>query len=440
MALAAAGGGEPRPRRRWALAAGGALVLAVAALGWPWVRAGHYLTAARQFLEQGDPAAALDPLQHAEEIQPNRAEVQYLLAVARRRTGQLDRFQAHLARARELGWSPKDLERQEWLAVAQSGGVATVQGRLMELIERGVADDLAEEIYEAVARGHLAACRLRDAWLCLDMWLRWRPDAPQARLMRAALHEEMGEIDPAVADYRTAIEGLPGHGGARLRLGELLVSQDRIGEAREQFLACLAVNPADADALLGAARCARASKEDREAHRLLEEALQGDLPARRRAQVLAELGGLLLDENKVPESIEALTQAVALAPAEGPIHHKLSLALFRAGQAERGESHDRRAQQIRREQERLITIRRLVLDKPRDAGLRCEAAAILIGEGFMDDGLGWLLSALECDPRHRKTHELLADCYAQAGNPQLAARHRLLAAPTPAPALPAKPK
>jgi tetratricopeptide (TPR) repeat protein len=440
MAEAAAPVGVPRPRRRWALAAGIALVLAAAMLCWPWVRVERNLNAARQSLAQGDPAAALDPLQRAEQTRPNRADVQYLLAVAHRRSGRLDRFQAHLFRARELGYPPDDVQRQEWLAVAQSGNVGKVEGRLLKAIECGVADDVAEEIYEAIVRGHLAAFRFRDAWLGLDMWLQWRPDAPQARLMRATLYEEMGEIQSAVEDYRATLARLADNRLARIHLGQLMLGQGQIEEAKEQFLACVAADPDDADALLGAARCARAQQENGKARGFLDAALAGEMPARERAEVLAELGQLLLDEGKVPESVEALSQAVALAHAEGPIHHKLSLALFRAGQAERAEFHGQRAQQIRRKQNRLIVIRRSIMEKPGDADLRCEAGTIMIEEGFVDEGLGWLLSALGCDSGHRKTHQILADYYAQAGNPQLAAHHRLLAASSPGPVQTPKPK
>lgn len=440
MRLAASLNATPRRHPRWVLAAAAILVLAAAAFSLPWIRVAYYLHAARQSLDRSDPAVAVESLERAEQIQPNRADVQYLLAAANRRSGRLDQFEHHLRRARELGCSPEDVQRQEWLAVAQSGNVEKVGDRLQELIDRGVPDDVAEEIYEALVRGHLAAMRFREAWLGLDLWLQWRPEAPQARLMRASLYEEMGEISSAAADYLASVERLPHNRSARIHLGQLMLAQNQIEEAQSQFDACLAVRPDDADALVGAARCARAKQEDGEARGLLDAALALELPVRQRAEVLAELGQLLLDQGKVVESVEALTQAVTLASSEGPIHHKLSLALFRAGQAERAEYHNKRAQQIRRKQGRLITIRRSIMEKPGDADLRCEAGTILIEEGFADDGLGWLLSALGCDSGHRKTHQLLGEYYAQAGNQQLAAQHRLAAASIPAPAQPSKPK
>ncbi len=65
------------------------------------------------------------------------------------------------------------------------------------------------------------------------------------------------------------------------------------------------------------------------------------------------------------------------------------------------------------------------------ADLRCEAGSIFIAQGLRKEGADWLLTALRCDPSHRKTHELLAQYHAEAGNQSLAAHHRLMAAQAP---------
>jgi len=387
---------------------------------------------ARRSLQRGDPAAALEPLQRAEQIQPNRADVQYLLAVANRRVGRLEVFRGHLLRARNLGSGADDVQRQEWLASAQSGNVEEVGGQLQALIDSGVPDDVAEEIYEALIRGHLAAIRFREAWLGLELWIQWRPQAPQARLMRASLYEEMGDLTSAMGDYRAAVEQIPRSTSARIHLAQGLLSQGQIEGAQEQLDACLALNPNDADALAGEARCARARHEDDQARAWMDAALAQDVPGKKRADFLSELGQWQLDDGKAVQAVNTLAQAAALAPAEAPIHHRLASALARAGQPQRAKEHEDRAQQLRGKQDRLITIRRMILDKPGDAELRYEAGTILLGEGFLSDGLAWLSAALVCDPHHRKTHQRLADYYAQAGNPQLAAHHRLLAASVPA--------
>ena len=46
-------------------------------------------------------------------------------------------------------------------------------------------------------------------------------------------------------------------------------------------------------------------------------------------------------------------------------------------------------------------------------------------------GLRWLASALKIDPKHRPTHQVLADHFQQRGNAQAAAFHRKLAEGSP---------
>ena len=64
-----------------------------------------------------------------------------------------------------------------------------------------------------------------------------------------------------------------------------------------------------------------------------------------------------------------------------------------------------------------------------DPAPRLEAGRILLRLGKAPEGLRLLRTALLEDPRHRPTHQALADYYERAGNRERAARHRRLAAP-----------
>ncbi|MCY2992284.1 MAG: tetratricopeptide repeat protein [Planctomycetota bacterium] len=424
-----------RPPRRgwWVLVGVLATCFAAVVWAWPWARTTHCLNVARQALERGDPRAALLPLQEAEHLQPQRAEVQYLRAVALRRAGRFDECRDRLQRAKTLQWPASDIERQEWLAVAQSGDVDAVRDRLLAIIDRGTPDDVAEEIYEALARGYSTAYRLRDAWQCLYMWQQWRPDAPQARLARAYIYEQLDQIPAAVQDYRAALERLPQDRETHLKLAELLLGQGSTEEAETHFRACLA-SPSDvaeavvAAAFLGVARCSLATGHAAEARRCLEAALALHLNAKQQGVVLAEMGRLMLQEGQADEALHNLQQAVQLAPAEISIHRTLAAALTRAGQTQQAKLEYDRAREIEAGLDRVGDIQRALIEKPNDAELRCEAGKILLDQGLAANGVGWLLTALKYDPNHRHSHQLLAEYYATAGNQTLAAHHRLLAA------------
>lgn len=420
-------------RRGGRVLVGCAAVAAVAVVGWvtvPRVAGLHYVGAARQQLACGDFPAAIQSLRKAERVQPHSAEVQYLLAAAYRRADQLDRFAAHLETARELGWPEPQLSHQVWLAAVQSGELAEAEVRLRGMIARGVPDDVAEEVYEALAKGYLRSFRWRDAWICLEAWLGWRPDAPHAHLMRGYLREQGSDWTGAAEEYRAALERLPSLGEARRRLARLLLQQNQVEQAREEFLACLAEDPDDGEALVGLAQCEVRRGDAPAARSAISRALAAQLPAHQRGTVLGEWGRLLLTEGKTDQARTVLQQAVALAPGEPQIHVHLATVLARAGQPEQAAYHQQRAQQIRLEYERVAELGRQLVDRPNDPGPRFQTGEILLRQGLRDEALRWLAGALRCDPHHHPTHALLARFYAERGDEEQAAYHRLQAAQT----------
>ncbi len=409
------------------------LVAGSAFLVWPWWRATGYVIEGRRALRVADFEAALRALESARRVAPHHAEAAYLTAVALRRAGLLDRFEFHLEQAAELGWPKEDLKRQRWLAKAQSGDVPAVKQQLMAVVTEGASDEVAEEVYEAVARGHLITYRIRDAWTCVEMWLQWRPEAPQARIMRACLHEQSGEYGSAAADYRAVLSQVPHHREARRRLAQALAWQSKFEEAAEQFEVCLSKAPDDAEAILGLAKCERRRGNADKARRILEEGLTRNVSAPHRGMMLGELGRLYLAEGKTAEAIDVLTRALAILPGEGAVHHALGTAMARTGETEKARYHHARLREIQADYNRLNLVTQRLIDEPNNADLRYEAGAILIREGLKREGAEWLVTALKCDPSHRKSHELLAEFYAEIGNRQLAAEHRLAAASAPEP-------
>ncbi len=380
----------------------------LATVCWPWLRVSGYLNTARGALRRGDFSGTRQALQKASALQPDRADVQYLLAVCHRRAGRLDRFEEHLRQASRLGSPEDDVQRQRLLAAAQTGHLEAVESPLLEIIQEGAADDAAEEIYEALATGYLATYRLRDAWKCLDSWLQWRPQAPRAHVLRADIYARLGKLPSAADDYRAVLEQFPEDLGTRVKLGQVLVRRDEAEEALEHFGACLAIAPNDPDALLGVAQCERQLGANAEARRHLQTALAGKLTPEQRAAALAQQGQLSLSDGKASEAVDALMQAVQLTPAEVSVHYALTRALAAAGERDLAQYHADRIQHIRAQFERMTEITRRVIDSPHDADLRCEAGSILIEQGLTAEGLGWLLSALKCEPKHDKANRLLA--------------------------------
>lgn len=423
-----------RPGLLWGVLA---LLLTVGAiLGWRWYRTEREVIAVRAELTSGDLAAALARLTSPTANSTESAEWQYLLAVTLRRLGELGRCEIPLRRAEALGWPADDIQRQRWLAQVQSGDVAAAEEPLMKAAQSGASDEATNEIYEAVAQGHLHAARWSEAALCLQMWLAWNPEAPRALVMRGRLHEEQGDDAAAIDDYAAAVRMLPALDEARGLWARALARQEQWEPARREYHAVLARRPDSVEARIGLARCERALGQIREARNRLAPLRERELSSSDRAALLLELGQIYLEEGKVRHATLALEQSLRFQPAKEATHQALARALLAAGRPEEAKRHAAVAQEILVRDDRLRAIRRRLQHWPADADLRCEAGLLLFQQGLYEEGAHWLDTALACDPRHRPSHRALAEFYAETGDQSRAAHHRILAAapwPTPNP-------
>ena len=76
---------------------------------------------------------------------------------------------------------------------------------------------------------------------------------------------------------------------------------------------------------------------------------------------------------------------------------------------------------------RITNLKVKAADYPHDPEPRREIGVLYLGLGEDDQGLRWLSSALEEDPRHGPTHAALADYFERVGKKDEAASHRRLA-------------
>jgi tetratricopeptide (TPR) repeat protein len=67
---------------------------------------------------------------------------------------------------------------------------------------------------------------------------------------------------------------------------------------------------------------------------------------------------------------------------------------------------------------------RLLPKNPRDPKLAYELGSIMMSLGYYDNGVSWLLKALEYDPQLEEAHRDLAQYYQQQGNLSAAEFHR----------------
>lgn len=413
--------------KRWAAFLGVVCALIAATWGCRAGYVGWQVRVARSALAEGAAGKALGALRKAEAWASDNPEVLFLIGRALRRTGELAGAHANLDRAILAGWPEDEVRQQRYLLLMQTGHFDQAGGYLGEFMRTGAPDDLAEEIYEARAKGFLSIYDLNEAILCIDYWLKWRPHARQARMWRADIWERSARWQDAISEYRTILEHDPHDFDARLKLADALLLQHDVQAALEEYRKCVADSPNDVASLFGVVKCRQRIGEPFDAKKELLALLERDLSAMQKGEVLLELGQIALFNQDYAQAVDLLARACAVDPTNRFVYQPLSRAYARLGKTELAEQAKRRGEESTKRLSRLSEITGKMVQHPQDPELHYEAGMLFFAEGAGQDGAAWLHMALKFDPGHRKTHAALADYYEGIGDATTASHHRKMA-------------
>jgi predicted Zn-dependent protease len=329
---------------------------------------------------------------------------------------------------------PEDIALERALWRAQLGELDGVERDLIAKVENKHRDSVL--ILEALAQGYAETFRLGKARRALDEWLERQPKSAAAFFRRAELYRPLygqdtwgfgrGNSEGAAADYREVLEINPDHYEARLHLAVLLVDSHRPDEALRHFQYLQNRRGKEPDVRLGLAHCRLQLGEVAEAQKLLE-ALLKEYP--RHVAALTTHGKLALQAGRPAEAEASLRKAAAASPNDYEVHYRLYQCLLQQAKKQEAKQQFVRLKRAQAEWTRVREVTEAILKNPADPALRLELGNILLRLGKAPQGLRWLQSALREDPHHRPTHQALADYYEHAGDRELAARHRRLAAP-----------
>jgi Flp pilus assembly protein TadD len=308
----------------------------------------------------------------------------------------------------------------EWaLLGAKRGRFAELEPFLWSLVEQDNPDTLV--ILEVLIDGYIQHFRMVRALQCLDLFLEREPENVQAWLGRGWVCERLFYWADAVQSYRRAIEIDPKNDPARLRLATALVITGPPEEAAEEFEELRRVRPDDPGILLGLARCRRLQGRLEDAGSLLEE-LTSQFP---QVDAVLREGGLLAMAAGDPVGAEKLLRkAVAKSPHDREAWYDLYQCLKQ--QAKEKEAQDSLSvfQRLDADLKRIDWLTRQMQKTTYDPELYYEAGVLCLRNGNAEEGVRWLRLALHYDPRHRPSHQALADYYQDAGRLDLATQHR----------------
>jgi predicted Zn-dependent protease len=401
-------------------------LLLIAVVSVPWLRVEYALWQGRRALQSHRADLAITYLESARKSDPDRAETEFLLARANRRLGRMDEVQRHLVRATRLGWSRDLVQREEWLAMAQSGQVVRAEPHLGELL-RNQQDDGAE-ICEAFVEGYFASFRFNQGLVLIDAWERDYPDDPRPHVYRGMALEQARVWDQAAEAYGRALSREPGNTDCRLRLAGVLISLHKYDEAAAQLQICRRERPDDAEVACRLAECLRGQGQVDEARVLLAPLLERDAGHQHARLLMGQLAQMAGDFDAALNWLQPLCSEY---PTDVEARYALAQVLQATGRREAAQEHLSFVTTARAELQEVQSLTDPERFRPEDPEQRYQIGIRLLKYDVPSHGAAWLRTVLDLDPNHGPAHVALAGYYDSIGSHDLAAQHRRQSAVAP---------
>lgn len=379
----------------------------IVAMALPFIQRKQQILQIQTAIDREDLSAARRSLEEFLESHPNDAEAIYLLGSAARRQGDLITFRNCMETATTKDWPKSAIDFQYQLLNVQLGkGDQALQ---QELLAKGdgspqISDSVAAQIYQAIAYGHLATYRLKEAWEASEYWLQWQPNSIAAHLLKADIYERIGDPTQAIEQFRSILKIDPSQPAARAQLGRGLLEQNQVEDALTLFEGLVQENIASpkvqidyADALLRLGRTA-------EAKRALQGAFSLGLGRDERARASALRGQISMDEGNWEAAAADFLVAIEIAPDRTQTYFLLSTTLNRLEQPTLAEQYRLQGEKLQASAtenfQKIRNVLAQILDRPTDPELRTNVGRMMIEQGKVAEGLRWVETALQYDPKY----------------------------------------
>jgi Flp pilus assembly protein TadD len=156
-----------------------------------------------------DPAAAVDPLQHAAELAPQDARTKWLLGIALENSGKLDQAIEQYQAAKKLNAKDFDTRLSLAHALIAAGRPADAEPELREALALRPDNPDAPRVHLELAECFILQKRNEPAAAELAIYLQSHPDDIARHLDRASLLIDVSKYDDALAELDRAANGKP---------------------------------------------------------------------------------------------------------------------------------------------------------------------------------------------------------------------------------------
>lgn len=392
-------------------------LVTIVGLALPYIQRYQELLTIQTAIDREDLPKARDLLQQFVVKHPTDAQGFYLLGSVARRQGDWLTFRNGMELASNLGWSKSAIEFQTKLFDIQTGKLDPAQEK--ELFSKGeegventtISDSIAAQIYQAIAYGHLANYRLKEAWEASEYWLQWQPNSIAAHFLKADIYERIGDPANAINELETVLKIDPSHPATRAKLGRLLIEANQIDEALKHLSDLVNEQITNPSIQIDYAEALFRSGKSSEAKKALQDAFQLGLGRQDRAKASSTRGRILMEEGKWEAAAADLLVAIEIAPDDSAAYFALSNALSRLGQPELSDQYrERGTTLIQSANDNFRKIREIlaqILERPTDPALRTTVGKMMIEQGKIPEGLRWIQTALQYDPNYAPALEIV---------------------------------
>ena len=395
-----------------------ALIVSLAPFWVPWLAARYDLFRGRRALQHFQTDAGRVWLTAAERFDRDDAETQFFLGRACRRQGQFDDAARHLERAARLGFPLVRIERERRLAIAQTARVREVADYLPGMLE-SPGDDGAE-ICAAYVNGYCLSLDFGTAGRILNAWAADFPNDPEAHFRRGNFWYGQNEWQEAIPAYEKCLELEPSRTKARETLARSLVQMNEPARAEHHFRRCLQESPDNLQIWLGLGMCLMNLGHTDEARRALEHVVA---LSSRNDEARTRLAQLELLSGRPEAAIEWAGPLAEQWPDDIPLATLMAQAWQQTGYPEKARKYWEVVRRGEQATERLDKLTTEVRKHPDDLELRYKIGTMHLRYRSREDGVNWLNSLLQYNPRHSAAHQTLADYYSRIGDTGLAESH-----------------
>jgi tetratricopeptide (TPR) repeat protein len=391
----------------------------LAYMGW----GEYHYRAAEKANRQRDFAGAREHISKALRVFPRGPKTRLLAARIARRAGNLGEAMDQLDVCNSLVDSSQELFLERLLVHAQAGDMrADVETRFRMWVDEGHPDSVL--ILEVLSQQLMRGYRLGEALDSLDQWLKLAPDDILALQRRAWVYERLNRIDEAIDDYVRLLELSPQLEDPRLKLAVALLLKKEVSEALKHFQILHDQGSRSREVLIGLAECQWQSGELDESERILK-----DLDASRPhdPEVVMLLGRIANARGQSAEAEARFREAANRLPWSYPANIALYQCLEALDKKAEAQIYLDKANRAVEEDQRLIQLTQSLGKSRQDATIPYEIGKLLLRRDETKDGVGWLLRALQINPKLKAAHEALADYYDSIHEKEKATHHRQLA-------------